>query len=136
MFPKFIGCAGATVCEEIAPNILVTLHFPNARYLCDPAPGMTYVAFGAVVVHLPENSLVNVFYFAGPTINKELNDELVSILVNLDHYERNCNEDTIQLFNDQLDEIIVWVENGALDEISNQNIKTLYHIAHSIKFFE
>ena len=136
LFPRFIGCAGATICEEIAPNILLTFHFPNTRNLCDSAPGMTYVAFGSVVVHLPDNPQVDVFYFTGPTINNELNDELVSILVDLESYERKCNEDTIQRFNARLGEITVQVENKTLDEKSNQNITTLYQIANSIEFVD
>ena len=98
---------------------------------------MTYVAYGAVVLDLPQNPQINVFYFTGPTLVKELNDELINTVVSLDPYhERNCSEEAVQQFNSKLDEILTDIEQGTLDETSTRNIELLYHIAESIEFIE
>ena len=133
---KFTGCSGATICEEISPNLLIKLHFPNAHQLCEPSPGMTYVAYGVVVLHLPENPHINVFYFTAPTISQEVNDELVEILFNWETHERNCSEETKEQFNLKLEEIVTQIEQETLDETSLHNIRMLYHIANSIQFLE
>ncbi len=134
-FKKF-----APVCREIQPNVILTMIYPQARYICDPGPGSFSTPLAFIEINLPENPLINGFVFISPFLSQQQQDILNAHLDDIlgrspkTLVATNCDSSSQVEFDNKINELIENIRTGSVDNNTNNNIQQLEYVAASVIF--
>lgn len=128
------------ICREIQPNVILTMHFPKAQFVCDPAPGSFRYPIAIIEINLPNNSLVNGFVFVSRFLSEQQTNNL-----NADYHDilgltaetmmpTNCAAINQAEFDSEIEALIENIRTGSTDEETNNNIQQLEYMASSVTF--
>jgi len=129
----------AAICEEVKPNVVLLMHFPEARYICDSAPGTLYSPIAIIEINLPGNPTINGFRFVAPFLSEQaaekLNTDMRDILGYApDAYPTLCGDASRVNFDNMINELVEGIKVGSVDSGTSENIARFEHIAQSVIF--
>jgi hypothetical protein len=123
-------------CVTVQPNVFFKIQVPEAKYICDPGPGMIFEPVGLIFVNLPENPQINGFIFASPFLSDPLQDELDALLgITADQGATLCDLSSLQAYDQRVKDIVDAFLGNRLEYDSQHNLELLIHLAHSIRFW-
>jgi hypothetical protein len=127
------------VCQKIASNVTWMIRFPNAKYICNSAPGFYTTPVFRIEVDLPNNPKINGFVFESRLFSERFNNQVKSELYPLlglssDMAPTKCDETNQQEFDSQLKVFTERITNRTADSETLKNLGELIHLAKSIVF--
>jgi hypothetical protein len=116
------------------------MHFPNAQFICNPAPGRIPYPIAIIEINLPDNPLINGFVFVSPFLSEELTEDLKSDKRDILGYApptvvpTKCDSASQAEFDDEINDLIESIITGSVDDETKGNIQQLEYIAASVTF--
>jgi hypothetical protein len=130
----------APICRGIQPNVILTMNFPQARYICDSGPGSISTPRALIEINLPENPLINGFVFISPFLSAQLTEKLNEDKLDILGYSprttvaTKCDSASRAEFDNKINELIENIKVGSVDTDTNNNIQQLEYVAVSVIF--
>lgn len=128
------------ICREIKPNVILTMHFPNAQFICDPAPGSIPYPIAMIEINLPYNPLINGFVFVSSFLSERLTENLNNDSRNILGFDpvrmpTKCDSESQAEFDNEVNKLIENIKTGSVDNDTNNNIQQLEYMASSVIFY-
>ncbi len=124
------------LCQAIAPQVLLTYEFPEARWVCEPGPGTRFKPIAIIKINLPQNKIINGFIFVSQFLSPTMQQELDRIINPLHGSPSGCEEPRMAQFDAKVHEIMGLIQSGNLDTESEKQLRWLMRLARSIKFID
>jgi hypothetical protein len=137
------GCAAISedypICEEVQPNVVLFMMFPEAKSICDLAPSVLFSPLAIVEINLPTNPTINGFRFISPFLSQNLAEELNAVMRDtlgyaLETGATKCDSASQAAFDGRIAELVERIKANLVDRDTNENIDSIRHIAESILF--
>jgi hypothetical protein len=122
-------------CVTVQPNVIFMIEVPVAENICDPGPGTLFQPMGVILINLLKNPTINGFVIASPFLSEQFQNELDSLLgITSEQGPTLCDNSHMEAYNQKVQEMIDAFMHNRLEEVSQHNLESLIHLAHSIKF--
>ena len=137
------GCASIRedypICEEIQPNVVLFMKFPEAKNICDLVPGVLFSPLAIVEINLPANPTINGFRFISPFLSPLLVEALNTDIRDILGYTpetgaTTCDSASQVEFDGRIAELVKNIKANMVDSDTTENVDSIRHIAESILF--
>lgn len=130
------GCKSfpvALVCQPIKENVVLAIHMPDVRSICEPGPGTIFIPEMVVAIDLPPTQKIQGFLFVKDFLSTRLRDKLFAPLggVNID-YDQCANPTFQQQFTQGIQEISQAIQANNLDDETKYKMTQIDEFARSI----
>jgi len=127
------------LCQKVEPDVTWMIRFPNAKYICESAPGFYSTPVFRIEVNLPSNLRINGFVFEAPFFSEQFSKQIETDLYPLlglgsDMVPTKCDDVNQQAFDAQLKVFIERISNKLADGETLKKLGELTHLATSIVF--
>ena len=127
------------LCHEVMSDVTWMIRFPNAKYICESAPGFYITPVFRIEVNLPNNPRIHGFVFEAPVFSEQFSKEVESDLYPLlglgsDMVPHKCGAVDRQAFDAQLSFMIEKLDSEKVDRETQRKLDELIHLATSIRF--
>ncbi len=128
----------AQICQEIQPEVILVLVFPDARAICNPRPEDLFSPLAILAVNLPDHPDINGFVFYRSFLSAAQEAQLAEYRADLLGLPdgRSCTNFLRSRFNVRVLEMVAGVRNNRLDELTAQNVARLRALGESLRFVE
>lgn len=127
------------ICQEVTAGVAWMIQFPNAKYICNSAPGFYTKPIFRIEVNLPNNPTVNGFVFEAPFLSEKLSIQVKNDLYPLlglgpDMFPTKCSDADQKAFDAKLIAFVEMINMKTTDRETQRKLDELIHLATSIQF--
>ncbi|MBN2005820.1 MAG: hypothetical protein JXA21_20855 [Anaerolineae bacterium] len=121
-------------CEYISPDVILTISFPESRYVCDPYVDTIFDPIISVAVNLPRERTINGMNFSTYLLSNQMAEQLFAPLGGRDaSYNDKCKDAAVAAQFDAGSRAMAQaVLDGQADEETNERLNQMREFARSI----
>jgi hypothetical protein len=125
------------ICQTVTNDVAWMIQFPNARYICNSAPGFYTKPVFRIEINLPNNPTINGFIFEAPSFSEQFSNEVKNDLypllgLGLDMVPTKCSEADQKAFDAKLKILLENISTKAIDGETQRKLDELMHLVNSI----